>query len=196
MSALFTTVNAAADRVAMHGVRRALLEAQAASARLPLHIIDLPWPCTNEDYERIMSKFLDDARAAGVTQMAFGDLFLENIRRYRERNLEGTGITPIFPVWGLETNGLARDMIEAGLEAILSCVDLAKLDRSFAGKAFDAELLAALPEGTDPCGENGEFHSFVTAGPMLARPLKIDVGDVVERDGFAFADLVQTAVAR
>jgi len=161
-----------------------------------LHIIDLPWPCTNEDYERIMSKFLDDARAAGVTQMAFGDLFLENIRRYRERNLEGTGITPIFPVWGLETNGLARDMIEAGLEARLSCVDLAKLDRSFAGKAFDAELLAALPEGTDPCGENGEFHSFVTAGPMLARPLKIDVGDVVERDGFAFADLVQTAVAR
>jgi uncharacterized protein (TIGR00290 family) len=190
VAALFTTLNAQADRVAMHGVRRELLEQQGRAAGLPLHIIDLPWPCTNADYERIMGRFLAKAQTAGVREMAFGDLFLEDIRAYREKNLHDTGIAPVFPVWGMPTCELARDMLAAGLSAQLATVDMAKLDASFAGRCYDAGLLADLPSGVDACGENGEFHTFVTDGPMFAHPVKVETGEVVVRDGFAYADLL------
>lgn len=190
VAALFTTLNAQADRVAMHGVRRELLEQQGRAAGLPLHIIDLPWPCTNADYERIMGRFLAQAQTAGVREMAFGDLFLEDIRAYREQNLHGTGIAPVFPVWGMPTCELARDMLAAGLSARLATVDMAKLDASFAGRCYDADLLADLPSEVDACGENGEFHTFVTDGPMFAHPIKVETGKVVVRDGFAYADLL------
>ncbi len=190
VTALFTTLNAEFQRVAMHGVRRDLLEAQAASAGLPLHVIDLPWPCSNDDYEASMRVFLGEARRTGVTHMAFGDLFLEDVRAYRERNLAGTGIVPLFPLWGRPTRALAEEMIAAGVSARLATVDLARLDQSFAGRTFDASLLAELPGSVDPCGENGEFHTFVSAGPMLARPLSVAPGDTVLRDGFAYADLL------
>lgn len=193
VEALFTTLNAAFDRVAMHGVRRELLEAQAAAAGLPLHVIDLPWPCTNDDYERIMSGFLGRASAKGVTDMAFGDLFLEDVRAYRERNLAGSGISPVFPLWGRPTEALARRMITAGLGARLATVDLARLDASFAGRPFDASLLERLPDGVDPCGENGEFHTFVTAGPMFSGRIDVTTGETVVRDGFAYRDLLAVA---
>lgn len=186
---LVTTVNAAFDRVAMHGVRAELLEAQAAATELPLWRVDLPWPCPNTEYETRMRALVERAQAAGVTHMAFGDLFLEDVRAYRERMLAGTGIIPLFPLWGSDTARLARDMIAAGLRATLSCVDPRQLSPDFAGRAFDSALLAELPATVDPCGEHGEFHSFCHAGPMFARPLAVTVGDVVERDGFVFADL-------
>jgi uncharacterized protein (TIGR00290 family) len=189
VTALFTTVNAAFDRVAMHGVRRALLEAQAEAAGLPLHVLEIPHPCPNADYERIMGTFVAEAKASGVTEMAFGDLFLADIRAYREQQLAGTGIAPIFPLWQRETRALAQEMIAGGLVAHLTCVDPSKLDRAFAGRAFDAALLADLPAGVDPCGENGEFHTFVSAGPMFCDPVQVRRGEVVERDGFVFADL-------
>ncbi len=190
VSALFTTINVNADRVAMHGVRRELLEAQARAAGLPVHIIPLPWPCTNAQYEEIMADFLRQARLAGVTQMAFGDLFLEDVRAYREKNLANTGIRPIFPVWGSSTQNLAGEMLMSGMRARLTTIDLAKLDRSFAGRNYDASLLADLADGIDPCGENGEFHTFVTDGPMFSTRVDVEVGEIVERDGFAFADLL------
>lgn len=190
VAALFTTLNAAFDRVAMHGVRRELLEAQAASVGLPLHVVDLPWPCSNDDYEARMRGLVDMAQRAGVTEMAFGDLFLEDVRAYRERNLAGTGIAPLFPLWGKPTGMLAREMIAAGVTARLATVDLARLDAAFAGRTFDAGLLDDLPAGIDPCGENGEFHTFVTAGPMMQWPLRVEPGEVVVRDGFAYADLM------
>jgi uncharacterized protein (TIGR00290 family) len=190
VTALFTTVNAAFDRVAMHAVRRELLEAQARAAGLDLHVIEIPHPCPNADYERIMGAFVEKARAQGVEAMAFGDLFLADIRAYRERQLAGTGIAPLFPLWGRDTRTLANDMIDGGLEAHITCLDPAKLDRAFAGRAFDRAFLADLPDGVDPCGENGEFHTFVTAGPMLRVPIATRVGDVIERDGFVFADLL------
>ncbi len=187
---LVTTVNAAFDRVAMHGVRRALLEAQAQAAGLPLHTLPIPYPCPNEEYERIMGAFVAEQAAAGVEAMAFGDLFLEDIRRYRETKLAGTGITPLFPLWGIATDELARTMVAGGLEAYVTCVDPRKLPQSFAGRRFDAALLADLPGGVDPCAENGEFHTFCSAGPMFDRPIDVEVGDVVTRDGFVFCDLV------
>lgn len=190
VSALFTTINATADRVAMHGVRRKLLEAQAGAAGLALHVIPLPWPCSNAQYEEIMAGFLKQAQAGEVTHMAFGDLFLEDIRAYREKNLADTGIAPLFPVWGLPTDQLARDMLAAGMRARLATVDLAKLEPSFVGRIYDVGLLADLPGGVDPCGENGEFHTFVTDGPMFERPINVEVGEIVTRDGFAFADLL------
>jgi uncharacterized protein (TIGR00290 family) len=190
VAALFTTVNAAFDRVAMHAVRRQLLEAQARSAGLDLHIIEIPHPCPNADYERIMGSFVARARAEGVEAMAFGDLFLADIRAYRERQLAGTGIAPLFPLWGRDTRALAAEMIVGGLEAHITCVDPGKLDRSFAGRSFDRAFLADLPAGIDACGENGEFHTFVAAGPMFSAPLAVRVGDVTERDGFVFADLL------
>jgi uncharacterized protein (TIGR00290 family) len=189
VTALFTTVNAAFDRVAMHAVRRELLAAQARAAGLPLHVIEIPYPCPNADYERIMGTFVAEAKASGVTEMAFGDLFLADIRAYREQQLAGTGIAPIFPLWQRETRALAQEMIAGGLVAHLTCVDPSKLDRAFAGRAFDAALLADLPAGVDPCGENGEFHTFVSAGPMFCDPVQVRRGEVVERDGFVFADL-------
>ena len=186
---LFTTVNAAFDRVAMHGVRRELARAQAAAARLPLTEIDIPYPCSNADYERIMGDFVATAGANGVTHMAFGDLYLEDIRAYREARLASTGITPLFPVWGIPTAQLARDMIAAGVRARVTCLDPARLPERFAGGDFADIADAALP-GVDPCGENGEFHTFCHAGPMFGQPVNVRTGDIVRRDGFVFCDLI------
>jgi uncharacterized protein (TIGR00290 family) len=187
---LVTTVNAAFDRVAMHGVRRALLEAQAEAAGLPLHVLEIPHPCPNADYERIMGAFVAQQAAAGVEAMAFGDLFLQDIRRYREAKLAGSGIVPLFPLWGLETGRLAREMIAGGLEAYVACVDPRKLPTTFAGRRFDLGLLADLPADVDPCAENGEFHTFACAGPMFARPIAVKTGEIVARDGFVFCDVM------
>jgi uncharacterized protein (TIGR00290 family) len=188
--ALLTTVNRSADRVAMHAVRRVLVEMQAKEAGLPLWAIDLPWPCSNDVYEELMSGAIRRALAQQVSAIAFGDLFLEDIREYRERQLSGIGIEPLFPLWGLPTTVLAPDMVRAGVKSRVTCVDPKKLDRSFAGREFDAEFLRALPPEVDPCGENGEFHTFVYDAPVFRRPLAIRNGEVVERDGFVFADII------
>ena len=192
---LVTTINETFDRVAMHGVRRELLEAQAEAAGLPLHVLAIPHPCPNETYERIMGAFVTRHVGEGIEAMAFGDLFLEDIRRYRESKLVGTGITPLFPLWGLETGRLAREMIADGLVAYVACLDPKKLPERFAGRRFDAALLAELPAGVDPCAENGEFHTFACAGPMFCRPIAVEPGEVVTRDGFLFCDLVISAKA-
>lgn len=187
---LLTTTNQAFDRVAMHAIRRELLEAQAEAARLPLYVLPLPWPCSNAQYESIMKTAVDGFVAGGFTHVAFGDLFLEDVRRYREDRLAGSGLAPLFPIWKTKpTADLARDMIEAGLQARLTCVDPRKLDRSFAGRAFDIQLLNDLPSDVDPCGENGEFHSFAFAGPMFTKEIAVEPGDTVDRDGFVFVDL-------
>jgi uncharacterized protein (TIGR00290 family) len=186
---LLTTLNERFERVAMHAVRLELLRAQAAATGLPLLEIGLPWPCSNEQYESIMADATAKARAAGITVMAFGDLFLEDIRQYRVQKLEGTGIRPVFPLWGQPTDQLARAMLDGGLRARLTCVDPRQLAPSFAGRDFDAAMLADLPPSVDPCGERGEFHSFAYAGPMFTTPVAIRTGEVVERDGFVFADL-------
>jgi uncharacterized protein (TIGR00290 family) len=186
---LVTTINAAFDRVAMHGVRRSLVEAQADAAGLPLHLLPIPNPCSNEAYEAVMGGFVARQVAEGIQAMAFGDLFLEDIRRYREARLAGTGLAPIFPVWGADTAGLAREMIAAGLMAHVACLDPRKLHESFAGRRFDQALLDDLPAGVDPCAENGEFHTFASAGPMFRRAIPISVGETVTRDGFVFCDL-------
>jgi uncharacterized protein (TIGR00290 family) len=186
---LLTTVNTTHDRVAMHATRRALLEEQAGAVGLPLHVVPLPWPCSNEVYERAMRAAVDAALARGVTHVAFGDLFLEDIRDYRTRQLEGTGLSALFPLWHEATASLARRMIDAGLVAVLTCVDPRKLAPSFAGRRYDHELLSELPDDVDPCGENGEFHTCVLGGPMFQKPLSATVGEVVQRDGFCFADV-------
>jgi uncharacterized protein (TIGR00290 family) len=187
---LLTTLNEAFDRVAMHAVRRTLLDSQAEAAGLPLHTVDIPWPCTNDEYERRMGQAVRRFAADGFTHVAFGDLFLEDIRRYREERLRGTGLTPLFPLWKTQpTSDLARAMIAGGLRAYLTCVDPRRLPAAFAGRAFDASLLADLPPDADPCGENGEFHTFACEGPIFSRPIDISVGEIVERDGFVFADL-------
>ncbi len=187
---LLTTVNQAYERVAMHAVRLSLLQAQAEAVELPLWQVPIPSPCSNQDYEAAMGKAVKRALDAGITVMAFGDLFLEDVRRYRETQLAGTGLTPLFPLWGLPTEALARDMVAAGLRARLTCVDPKQLPASFAGREFDAALLADLPAGVDPCGERGEFHTFAYDGPMFRRPLSITSGEIVARDGFVFADLL------
>jgi uncharacterized protein (TIGR00290 family) len=190
VAALLTTVNEAFDRVAMHSVRRTLLEAQADAAGLPLHVVTLPWPCSNADYEQRMRAAVDTLVGDGFTHAAFGDLFLEDVRRYREDRLAGTGLTPLFPLWKTKpTTDLAQDMIDAGVRAHLTCVDPRQLDPSFGGRAFDASLLADLPPGVDRCGENGEFHSFVWDGPMFVRAVNVAVGETVQRDGFVFTDI-------
>jgi len=186
---LLTTLNAAFDRVAMHSTRRTLLEAQAAAAGLPLHQVPLPWPCSNEQYEAAMRIACDAALADGVEAIAFGDLFLEDVRRYREEKLAGTGLDPVFPLWERDTRRLAEEMIAGGLRARIVCVDPKKLPREFAGRDFDLALLRDLPPGVDPCGENGEFHTVVCAGPIFREPIPIESGEVVERDGFVFADV-------
>lgn len=193
---LVTTVNQVHDRVAMHAVRRTLLEAQAEAAELPLWLVPIPSPCSNEEYEAAMRQLLARARDAGVTQMAFGDLFLEDVRAYRESRLAGTGVEPLFPLWQIPTEELAHTMVRAGGVAHTTCVDPRRLPASFAGRAFDAAFLQDLPNDVDPCGENGEFHTFVSAGPMLARPLAVTVGPTVERDGFVFCDVDVSAVSR
>jgi uncharacterized protein (TIGR00290 family) len=190
---LLTTVNVTHGRVAMHSTRLAIVEAQARAVELPLHVIPLPWPCPNDVYERAMRAAVEDGLARGATHVAFGDLFLEDIRAYRIGQLGGSGLEPLFPIWHEPTDRLAARMIDAGVEARLTCVDLKKLPPSFAGRRFDRTLLAELPPGVDPCGENGEFHTCVLAGPMFREPLRATVGEVVERDGFCFADLVPAA---
>lgn len=195
ITALFTTINSAFHRVAMHAVRESLLEAQAAATRLPLIKIPIPSPCPNEVYERAMSEAMAQAKERGVTHIIFGDLFLGDIRKYREENLAKCGLVPIFPLWLKDTHNLANEMIAAGLRANLTCVDPKKLARSFAGREFDAELLAALPASVDPCGENGEFHTFVHAGPMFSGPIPVQPGEIVERDGFVFADILPGTAA-
>jgi uncharacterized protein (TIGR00290 family) len=196
VAALVTTFNEAAGRVAMHAVRRALVEAQAAAAGLPLWQIPLPSPCSNEVYEARMREVCDRARAEAFTHMAFGDLFLEDVRRYREDRLAGTGLEPVFPLWGNNTTDLARTMLAGGLDAVLTCVDPRQLDRCFAGRRFDATLLAELPAGVDPCGERGEFHTFCCAGPMFSRSIPVATGEIVERDGFVFADVDRSSARR
>jgi uncharacterized protein (TIGR00290 family) len=185
---LLTTVNQHFDRVAMHAVRTELLRAQAEAAGLPLLEVGIPFPCSNEQYEAAMTDAIATARQQGVTAMAFGDLFLEDIRAYREAKLAGSGIRPHFPLWGLPTAALAQSMIEGGLRAHLTCVDPRQLSPGFAGRAFDAALLRELPAGVDPCGERGEFHTFAHAGPMFRQPVPLTPGEIVERDGFVFAD--------
>ena len=189
-AALLTTTNEAFDRVAMHAVRRELLEAQARAAGLPLHILPLPWPCSNAQYESIMSAAVAGFVADGFTHVAFGDLFLEDVRNYRITRLAGSGLEPLFPIWKTKTTKeLAEEMVSAGLQARLTCVDPRKLDRTFAGRVFDRSLLTDLPASVDPCGENGEFHSFAFAGPMFKQPIPNQLGAIVERDGFVFADV-------
>ena len=195
ITALLTTINRTHNRVAMHAVRESLLDAQAAAAGLPLVKIGIPSPCPNEIYERAMSAAMAQACAEGVMHMIFGDLFLEDIRKYREENLAKCGIAPVFPLWGLDTRILAEEMLAGGLRAVLACVDPKKLDVTLAGRAFDEKFLADLPATVDPCGENGEFHTFASAGPMFASPIPVDVGEIVERDGFVFADLLLRSVA-
>jgi uncharacterized protein (TIGR00290 family) len=187
---LVTTLNTQFDRVAMHGVRRTILEAQAAVAGLPLWVVPLPWPCSNEIYEQRMAELCQRAITEKIDTFAFGDLFLEDVRAYRERQLAPTGLEPIFPLWQIPTDALARDMIAGGLRARISCVDPSKLPASFAGREFDEALLSDLPPGTDPCAERGEFHTCVYAGPMFSAPLPLETGEIVTRDGFTFADFL------
>lgn len=189
VAGLFCTVNAAFDRVAMHGVRRELLQRQAEAVGLPVQVLEIPYPCSNDDYAAVMSAFVEQARRDGVECFAFGDLFLEDIRRYREERLAGTGITPLFPLWGIPTAELAQTMVAGGLQARVTCLDPRQLPPSFAGRAFNAEFLRELPPGVDPCGENGEFHTFAHDGPMFRQPVPLTVGETVERDGFVSTDL-------
>jgi uncharacterized protein (TIGR00290 family) len=187
---LLTTFNHAADRVAMHAVRRSLVEQQAAAVGIPLWTVQLPWPCSNSEYDTIMAQECEKAVSKGIAAIAFGDLFLEDVRSYREKQLEGSGLQPLFPIWGSPTRALAQEMIFSGMRAKLTCIDTRKLDSSFAGRDFDQQLLSELPEGIDPCGENGEFHSFVFAAPIFCSPLSISSGEIVLRDGFAFSDVI------
>ncbi|KAI8463946.1 MAG: hypothetical protein J3K34DRAFT_442033 [Monoraphidium minutum] len=197
---LMTSVNQSANRVAMHAVRAALLQEQADAAGLPLYQIQLPFPCTNEAYEAAMRGAVAAAKAADVEVIAFGDIFLEDVKRYREEKMADTGIDTMFPLWGRDTSQLARDIIDAGVQAVLTCIDPKRLPASFAGRTFDEQLLQDLPDGVDPCGENGEFHTFVTAAPRaLRKTIAVHAGRdprlVVERGGFVFHDIVPLGVA-
>ena len=195
VAGLLTTVNAAAGRVAMDGVRRVLLEAQAAALGLPLHVVELPWPCPNPVYEQLMSAAMNAARQRDVSRVIFGDLFLADIRAYREASLAGTGMTPVFPLWHRPTAELAREILASGIRAVITCVDPAQAPKAIAGRWYDQALLRTLPEGADPCGENGEFHTFVTDGPEFARPLDVTIGKTAERDGFVFTDVLPAGAA-
>jgi uncharacterized protein (TIGR00290 family) len=189
VAGLLTSLNETVSRVSMHGVREEILRAQADAAQLPLFTIPLPWPCTNEIYEARLRVAVDRAVADGFTHVAFGDLFLEDVRKYREDRLAGTGLTPIFPLWGIPTPQLAREMIAGGLRARVATLDPRVMPRELIGAEFDENLLATLPAGVDPCAERGEFHTCVTAGPMFAKPLDVECGEVVEREGFVYGDL-------
>jgi len=190
IAALVTTFNSEANRVAMHAVRRVLVETQAEQTGLPLWAVELPWPCSNLDYEERMRTVCQRATAEGITAIAFGDLFLQEIRDYRVRQLQGSGLEPLFPVWQIPTEQLGRDMIAAGVKAKITCVDPSKLAKSFAGRDYNLGLLQTLPPDIDPCGENGEFHTFVYDAPVFSRPIGVQTGEVVERSGFVFADLL------
>jgi uncharacterized protein (TIGR00290 family) len=190
VAALLTTFNSAADRVAMHAVRRVLVETQAERTGLPLWAVELPWPCSNLQYEERMRAVCQRATTEGITAIAFGDLFLQDIRDYRVRQLQGSGLEPLFPVWQIPTQQLGRDMIAAGVKAKITCVDPSKLAKSFAGRDYDLRLLQALPSEIDPCGENGEFHTFVSDAPVFSRPIAVRMGEIVDRDGFVFADVL------
>jgi uncharacterized protein (TIGR00290 family) len=185
-----TTITSEFGRVSIHGLREELLRTQLEACGLPATIVRIPYPCPNEVYEQAMAAAMHEAKAAGISHVVFGDLFLHDVRAYREQRLAPIGITPLFPLWHRPTDALAREMIAAGVDARLVCVDLKKLPKPFAGRRFDKALLAELPPGVDPCGENGEFHSFVAAGPMLSRPIAVELGETVERDGYAYADLL------
>lgn len=185
---LLTTINSEFDRVAMHGTRRSILEAQAAAAGLPLWSIPLPWPCANKIYEQLMAEAFRRAGAEQIDAIAFGDLFLGDVRAYREMQLKNTGIEPLFPLWEIPTADLAFQMIAGGLRAKLVCVDSRQLDPRFAGREFDATLLRELPSRVDPCGEKGEFHSCVYDGPMFAYPIALEAGPIIDRDGFIYSD--------
>jgi uncharacterized protein (TIGR00290 family) len=188
---LLTTLNTEFQRVAMHGTRRSVLEAQAASAQLPLWIVPLPWPCSNEIYEQRMAEVCERAIGEHVDAIAFGDLFLRDVRAYRETQLKPTGLEPLFPLWQIPTDALARDMIDGGLRAKLVCVDTKQLPEPFAGREFDAAFLRDLPPEIDPCGERGEFHTCVYDGPMFTTPVNLEAGEIVQRDGFVYADFQQ-----
>jgi uncharacterized protein (TIGR00290 family) len=190
VAGLLCSVNAQFRRVSMHGVRQQLLEQQAQAAGLPLLIVELPWPCPNEEYERRMADACARLRALDVEVLVFGDLFLADVRQYREKQLAGTGIEPVFPLWGFDTRRLAREMLAGGLRARIACLDPKRVDRSLAGAELTAPLLEALPEGVDPCGENGEFHTFAFEGPVFSNPIRVMPGEIVERDGFVYADLL------
>jgi len=190
---LVATVAEPFDRIAMHGVRRELAQAQARAAGLALELVPLPHPCANETYERAMRDWAARARAQGVRAVAFGDLFLADVRAYRERLFAGTGLAPRFPLWGRDTAALAREMIGQGLRAILACVDPRRVPADWAGRSYDAALLAELPAGVDPCAENGEFHTFAYAGPMYEGEIAVRVAGTVVRDGFVYAELLPAA---
>jgi len=187
---LMTTINSVADRVAMHAVRRELLRRQAAATGLPVWELGIPSPCSNEEYEAVMRQTITRAKTEAIDCFAFGDLFLQDIRDYREQQLRGTGVTPLFPIWGRDTHALARQMIAAGLRARLTCVDPRVIPAELAGREFDLQLLRDLPATADPCGERGEFHTFAYDGPMFLAPIEFSSGEVVTRDGFVFADLI------
>jgi uncharacterized protein (TIGR00290 family) len=195
---LLTTINSAFDRVAMHGTRQSILYAQAAAAQLPLWQIPLPWPCSNDVYEQSMSEACERAVANGIHAIAFGDLFLQDIRSYRETQLKPTGLEPLFPLWTIPTSELARQMISGGLCAKIVCVDSRQLDPEFAGRNFDDAFLNDLPSNIDPCGENGEFHTCVYDGSMFSQPIPLESGETVDRDGFVYADfaLCESALIR
>jgi len=186
---LFCTVNREFDRVAMHGVRIDLLKEQAKSIGLPLQIIEIPNPCSNEIYEKIMGEFTRKCIEEKIDHFAFGDLFLKDVRQYREDKLKGTGIKPIFPIWGIPTPELSKKMIASGLRTVITCIDPKQIPENFIGKEFDYNFLDSLPNSVDPCGENGEFHSFVFDGPMFKNKIEIQLGEIVDRDGFVFADI-------
>jgi len=196
VTGMLTTVTRDYARVSMHAVREELLEAQAAASRLPLHKVYIPADCTNADYESAMRAAIETARAEGVTRMIFGDIFLQDVRRYREEKLDGTGIEALFPLWGRDTQELAREMASGGLTAYITCLDPRKIPREFAGRRWDDKLVSQLPACVDPCGENGEFHTFAAAGPMFARPVAVRIGETVERDGFVFTDVLTEKQAR
>lgn len=189
---LMTTVNQLYQRIAIHAVRLELLERQAESVSLPLHIVNLPYPCTNSQYEQAMEEFVWQSRKQGIEGMAFGDLFLADIKEYREAKLSGTGITPLFPLWQTPTDKLAEEMISGGLRAVVTCVDPQQMPASFAGREFNEQFLIDLPAQVDPCGERGEFHTFAFDGPMFDKAVDVEVGEIAERDGFVYADVLPT----
>jgi len=193
LAGLFCTVNSAFDRVAMHGVRVELLQKQAESVGLPLEIIEIPDSCSNAEYEEIMGRFVERAIRHDIGFFAFGDLFLEDVRNYREEKLRNSGIKALFPIWGIPTDELSREMITGGLRTVITCINPDQMPKEFVGREFDQSFLDSLPEAVDPCGEHGEFHSFVFDGPMFARPIDIMLGETIQRGDFVFADVLLKA---